>query len=155
MITQSLQEFVQFLQINKSILAIDYGMRKTGIAISNPEQTIAMPINTIYQTEDKEKIKAILNLSHIYSAGSLVVGLPVNMDGKISSQTTILLKFAGMLSNATSLPIYLQDERLTSRAADSLLKSLGFNRRKRNNKDDAIAASMLLETTLNSIQKLP
>lgn len=154
MITKTLLEFKELLQINKPIIAIDYGMRKTGLAISDPGQTIAMPFNTIYQTDEKEKIKTILNLATSYAACGIVVGLPINMDGTVSNQTTILLKFATILSLATKLPTYLQDERLSSKAADSLLKSLGFTRRERNNQDDAVAASLLLETTLMSMQKL-
>ncbi|WP_341763682.1 Holliday junction resolvase RuvX [Candidatus Tisiphia endosymbiont of Beris chalybata] len=154
MITKTLLEFKALLQINKPIIAIDYGMRKTGLALSDPGKIIAMPFNTIYQIDKKEKIKAILNLATSCLACGIVIGLPINMDGTISEQTTILLKFTDTLNLATELPIYLQDERLSSKAANSLLKSLGFNRRERNNKDDAIAASMLLETTLNSMQKL-
>ena len=55
MIIAVLQEFFQLLQANRPIIAIDYGMRKTGIAISNQEQTIAMPLKTIYETIEEEK----------------------------------------------------------------------------------------------------
>ncbi|XVN43184.1 MAG: Holliday junction resolvase RuvX [Candidatus Rickettsia vulgarisii] len=154
MIIDTLEKFSELLQPNKPIIAIDYGARKIGVAISNPEHTIAMPIKTINTPEEKEKIKEILNLIEAYSACAIVVGLPISMNGETSNQTTILLKFTEHLSLATNLSIYLQDERLTSKAADSLLKSFGLNRKQRNNQDDSIAASMILETTLNSIQKL-
>lgn len=154
MIIYHIQEFSDLLESNKPIIAIDYGAKKIGIAISNPEHTIAMPIKTIHNVEEKEKIKEILTLIENYSACAIVIGLPISMNGKISNLTTILLKFTEKLSLTTNLPIYLQDERLTSKAADSLLKALGLNRRQRNNQDDSIAASLILETTLNSIQKL-
>ncbi|MDN3030206.1 MULTISPECIES: Holliday junction resolvase RuvX [Rickettsieae] len=154
MIIAVLQEFFQLLQANRPIIAIDYGIRKTGIAISNQEQTIAMPLKTIYETIEEKKIKSILDLVATYSICGIVIGLPISMNGNSSEQTIIVLKFSATLSSATNLPIYLQDERLTSLAANNLLKSLGVKRRERNQKDDSIAASMILETTLDSIKKL-
>lgn len=154
MIIATLQEFFQLLQANKPIVAIDYGIRKTGIAISNQEQTIAMPLKTIYETIEEKKIKSILDLVATYSICGIVIGLPISMNGNSSEQTIIVLKFSATLSSATNLPIYLQDERLTSLAANNLLKSLGVKRRERNQKDDSIAASMILETTLDSIKKV-
>lgn len=154
MIIATLQEFFQLLQAKKPIVAIDYGIRKTGIAISNQEQTIAMPLKTIYETIEEKKIKSILDLVATYSICGIVIGLPISMNGNSSEQTIIVLKFSATLSSATNLPIYLQDERLTSLAANNLLKSLGVKRRERNQKDDSIAASMILETTLDSIKKV-
>ena len=58
------------------------------------------------------------------------------------------------LIKKTNLPVYLLDERLTSRAADSMLKNMGLNRRQRNERDDMVAASMILETALESVKKL-
>ncbi|MDR0296397.1 MAG: Holliday junction resolvase RuvX [Rickettsia sp.] len=154
MIIATLQEFFQLLQANKPIIAIDYGTRKTGIAISNQEQTIAMPLKTIYETIEENKIKSILDLVATYSICGIVVGLPISMNGQSSEQTIIVLKFSTKLSFVTNLPIYLQDERFTSLAANNLLKSLRIKRRERNQKDDSVAASMILETTLDSIKKV-
>ena len=72
------------------------------------------------------------------------------MDGTKSDQTIIVEKFAEKLEKRTNLPIFFQDERLTSRAADNLLKSFGIKRKNRNENDDLAAASMILETTLNA-----
>ena len=82
------------------------------------------------------------------------MGLPVNMDGTNSEQTKIVVNFVNKLAKKTNLPIYLQDERLTSKAADSLLRNMGFNRKQRNERDDMAAASMILETTLESARRL-
>ena len=76
------------------------------------------------------------------------------MDGTSSSQAKIVTSFVNKLAKETNLPIYLQDERLTSRAADNMLKNMGFNRRQRNERDDMAAASLILETVLESVKKL-
>jgi putative Holliday junction resolvase len=80
--------------------------------------------------------------------------MPFNMDGTSSLQTQIVQKFATSMEEKTDLPIFLQDERLTSRAADSFLKSFGQSRKTRNNNDDSVAASMILESTLSGLRKL-
>ena len=73
------------------------------------------------------------------------------MDGSQSSQTEIVLKFVAKLAARTNIPIFLQDERMTSKAADNFLKLLGSNRKKRNDSDDAVAAALILETVLQSV----
>ncbi len=153
MIATTLQEFFQLLSINKPIIAIDHGEKKIGIAISNQEQTISMPLKTIYAIKEQDKINAILELISTYSVCAIVLGLPISLNGNYSDQTNITLKFGEKFSLSTNLPIYLQDERLTSKLANNLLKSIGISRRKRNQKDDAIAASLILETTLNSMKR--
>lgn len=81
---------------------------------------------------------------------AIVIGLPINMDGTKSEQTILTEKFAEKLEKRSNLPIFLQDERLTSKAADNLLKGFGLKRKDRNNQDDLAAASLILETVLNS-----
>jgi putative Holliday junction resolvase len=76
------------------------------------------------------------------------------MNGSISDQAQIVKNFAKILDQNVCVSIYLQDERLTSKSADSLLKSFGFTRKQRNAMDDAIAASIILEATLDSMKHL-
>ena len=157
MITSNLQEFHQLFrdsQNNKPILAIDYGQKKLGLAISDPNYMISMPLKTLNCIDDSEKIKIILSFIDEYSACALVIGLPIMMDGTASNQALLVQNFTNYLSTKTDLPIYMQDERLTSRAANNLLKSLGLKRNKRNQQDDSVAAGMILETVLSAIKFL-
>jgi len=154
MILSSLQEFYSFFENNKPIIAIDYGAKKIGLAISSPDYLIAMPYLVISNAKDSEKITKILDVILKNKVCGIVIGLPVNMDGTDSKQTTIVKNFATNLAKKTLLPLYLQDERLTSKLADNLLKNMGFNRKKRNEIDDVLAASLILETTLEAIKRL-
>lgn len=154
MIVDNLQEFYKVLIIGTPIISVDYGLKKTGIAVSNQERTIAMPIKIITKQADGEKVEEILNLATTYSACGIVIGLPISMNGQMSEQSKIVQKFAENFSKLTPLPIYLQDERLTSKAANSFLKSFGMNRKERNNRDDSVAASMILETVLHAMNLL-
>jgi putative Holliday junction resolvase len=154
MIITSLQEFYSFFQPNKPVLAIDYGGKKIGIAISSPDHFMAMPHSIILASKEPEKLEKIARIASQNNICALVIGLPVHMDGTHSDQTKTVINFAEKLSKKTNLPIYLQDERLTSRAADSLLKTMGLNRKQRNERDDMAAASLILETTLESVKRM-
>lgn len=154
MIARGLQEFYQLIKPNTPIIAVDFGEKKIGIALSDPGQTIAMPLEVYSNSSADLKIKKILETASKYSASGIVMGLPVNMDGSDSDQTQRVLEFTKTLSEATDIMIFLQDERLTTKAAGNLLKSFGLTRKERNNNDDRIAASMILETVLDSLKRL-
>lgn len=149
MIAPSLQEFYSKCQKGKPILAVDYGVKKVGIAISDPMHIMALPYTILRDVKSEaQKIEKIASLCCAENISGVVVGLPVNMDGTDSSQTKLVNIFAAKLSQKIDLPIYLQDERLTSRFADNFLKGFGLNRKQRNERDDLAAASMILETAL-------
>lgn len=155
MITFNLLDFYQVLEEYKPLMGIDYGINKIGIAISDPKRSVASPLsnissyNSIYQ-----KLELILSLIKKHSICGIVLGFPLSMNSKLNQQTKIVERFAKFLLQSCNLPIYLQDERLTSLAANNLLKCLGLKRKKRNSQDDAVAASILLESALFSMLKL-
>jgi len=151
MIIQSLQEFYSSLTTHSPLLAIDFGLRKIGVAISDHNKMIAMPIEVASFQDDKARIKYIAELIAKHKACGLVIGLPIKMDGTYSDQTHMVVKFVKKLSCEVSIPIFMQDERLSSAAANSLLREAGMNRRDRNEVDDKIAASLILETVLKQM----
>lgn len=154
MIKASLQEFYALLKPNMPILGIDYGKKKMGFAISDPSKTISVPLEVqIFDKEDK-KIAYILGMIEKHKICAIVLGKPVNMDGSESEGVKIIEKFAGMLSDSSEKPIFLQDERLSTKAAHSLLRSAGMKRKARDEVDDQISASLILETVIDSIRNL-
>jgi putative Holliday junction resolvase len=154
MIIATLQEFCKYFKLGQPLIGIDYGQKKLGLAISSQNHQMSMPLQLLTGDSEKKKLNEIVEIAKNKNACAIVVGLPFNMDGTKSEQTFIVEKFTEKLVRRTHLPIFFQDERLTSRAADSLLKSFGIKRKNRNATDDLTAASMILETTLNSSQNL-
>jgi putative Holliday junction resolvase len=150
MIINSLQEFCQFFQKGKPIISIDYGLKKLGLAISTPDHHLPMPLRIIENESDRKKITDVISILKENNICAIVIGLPINMNGTKSEQTLIVEQFATKLTKRTELPIFFQDERLTSKAANNLLKDFGLKRKNRNSIDDLAAASMILETTLDS-----
>ena len=154
MIIDTLQEFCTFFKLGQPLIGVDYGQKKIGLAISTPDHQMSMPLQLLTGDSEKKKLNEIADIAKNKHACTIVIGIPFNMDGTKSEQTLIVEKFTEKLERRTHLPIFLQDERLTSRAADNLLKSFGIKRKNRNKNDDLTAASMILETTLQSRQHL-
>ena len=153
MISHTLEEFCKNLAPGQRLIAIDYGSKKLGVAISDPSLCMSLPMKEIIEPNNERKIAHIIRISKENAAGGIVIGLPINMDGTRSEQTEIVQKFAHKLALKTDLSIFLQDERMTTKAADNLLKTLGLKRKERNTRDDSIAACLILDTVLDYYQK--
>ncbi len=107
-----------------SILAIDVGEKRIGVAVAGLTSRLAQPLCTIYAHDGSSQ--EIAELAHRQSARAIIVGLPRNMDGKETAQTALVKKFADTLRATTDLPLYFQDETLTSVEARTELELRGL-----------------------------
>lgn len=138
------------------VVAIDYGRKKMGIAISDPNKVIATPFKVIQANKDNiSTIKKILDLLKPYEKEieTILIGLPVLLSGNESEMTKEVKSFVEEFKKHTSFNVLTYDERLTSHAADTSLKEVGYKRKKRDKISDAIAASIFLQDYLDSIKK--
>lgn len=127
-------------------LAIDYGTRRTGLAICDPGETIVSPLTVLQSRESlPEQIAQIVETENVEA---VVLGLPLNMDGSEGPQTQLVKKFADQLQSRLSIPVYLQDERLSSFGAEEKLAPANLTRRKMKERLDAVAAAEILEAFL-------
>ena len=127
-------------------LAIDYGTRRTGLAICDSDETIASPLAVI--EGQKKLLRSIVEVVEAEKVNAVVLGLPLNMTGTESSQTKLVLKFAEQLKDHLHIPIHFQDERLSSFGAEEKLASANFTRSRRRKRLDAVAAAEILEAFL-------
>jgi len=132
-------------------LAIDYGTKRTGLAICDSAETIASPL-TVIQGQ-KELLTKISKTVDAENVEAIVLGLPLNMTGSESAQTKLVLKFAEQLKNRLHIPVHLQDERLSTFGAEEKLASVKLTKGKKKKRLDAIAAAEILEAFLE--QKTP
>ena len=152
-VCNDLQSFRQILT-NGPLLALDYGSKKIGVAVSSPSRSISLPLGIVENKGGKvdDYLKeTILSQSII----GIVIGLPVRTDGSETEGSESVRGFANHLSSLLNLPILLQEERRTTLAANSLLKIAGFNRKTRNKSDDSIAACLILDAVLNGLLQSP
>ena len=132
------------------LLGIDYGRVRIGVSVSDETRMIARPLCCLeYKKDFIEKLQK--ELKPLLPIDEIVIGLPLDMRGKDSPMTEEVRKFADYLHKALQLPIVLWDERLTSAQAERQLRDAGMNRKKRAEFNDTLAASLILQSYLDSL----
>jgi putative Holliday junction resolvase len=137
-------------------LAIDLGGKRIGLAISDPTGTLARPLDVV-RAAGGEQVRAIVALVDRLAReegglGTIVVGLPLRLDGTPNDQTPLVTAFVEALRRAVPQRIVLQDERLTSVEAESRLALRDRDWRSRKKKLDAAAAAIILQDYLDAHQ---
>jgi len=127
-------------------LAIDYGTKRTGLAICDPAETIVSPLAVL--EGQKELLKKIADVVKANGVEAVVLGLPLNMDDSEGPQAKLVLKFADQLKEHLDIPIHFQDERLSSFGAEDKLAPADFTRGEKRKRLDAVAAAEILEAFL-------
>jgi putative Holliday junction resolvase len=135
------------------LLAFDFGHRRIGVAVG---QTLTCSANalTTLSSAGRPEWTAILRLVHEWKPVALLVGLPLDGEGKETAMSRDARAFAAQLSKRTGLVVHFVDERLTSRLAESRfaeMRAEGSLKRKDSDRIDAIAAQIILENWLQSL----
>jgi putative Holliday junction resolvase len=127
-------------------LGIDYGRRRIGLAIGDDALRIASPLDTLPAANDPAKDAArVVDRAAHEGVEALVVGLPLNMDGSAGPQAAQTRRFIEALRARAQLPVYEQDERLTTHAAEEALQEAGLSQRARAARRDKLAAQLILQ----------
>lgn len=148
MIIENLQDFIKQTEKGR-LIALDVGTKTIGLAITDDTQSIITPVDTIYRKGNKKDIPILLNIFQEKKVKGIIIGLPLSFDNKDTNCSTFIKRFTNNLSLETDLPIFFQDERLSSfEAEDLMLDKVGFNKTKK--VVDKIASSYILESFLNN-----
>lgn len=132
------------------LLAVDYGERRIGLAISDPTGTIASPAGAIMRRAGKRPpIAEIIRRAVSLEARGFVIGLPLDGDGNDTPRSIEVRAIAREIERRTGLGVELLDERYTTAAALRAIRDMGGSTRGRKEDVDALAASVLLQQVLN------
>jgi len=135
-------------------LGLDLGSRTLGIAVSDKTGLIATSYKTIRHNEEYDKLVNIVNdLVDELEIDTIVLGFPKNMNNTIGFKGELSLSFKKMLENKIKIPIYLEDERLTTVTANNVLISGNVSRKKRKKVVDSLAATIILQSYLDRRDK--
>ena len=133
-------------------MALDYGERRVGVAVSDPEGTIALPLETIERDPRGERaLERLEQLVRDYEVEDIVVGLPLHMDGRAGEQAERARAFGLAVGKRTGIEVESLDERWTSQEAERLMRPAGASKRRRQKRRqnlDTAAATILLRTWL-------
>ena len=134
------------------VLAVDYGDKRVGLAVSDPTGTIASPYAT--WPRDRCTPGAFTELAKSQGIGRIVVGLPLHAGGEESRKSAQVRAFADRLAREIDTPIDLWDERFTTVEAEGLLLAAGLTRRRRAHRRDKVAAQVILQSYLDAHPEL-
>ena len=129
----------------QTLLAFDFGLKRTGVAVGNTVTGSARPLVTVDATDNVKRFAAIAGLIAEWGPSTLIVGRPLNTSGEATEMTARAERFARQLQGRFGLPVKFADERYSSAAAGDALK-VG---RKDKQKIDAAAAAIILQAWLD------
>ncbi len=149
MITNNIEDFIKYLEKKKPILSIDYGLKRIGLAISDPEWLVAFPMKVI---KSKKEIYDIIKSEDITG---VIIGMPLDLQGKITALCNEIMELSRFIESkiGKNISIMLKDERFTSKFADNILKGHGYNVSHRRDKEDMVSACIILQEVLDKIIK--
>jgi len=131
------------------ILAIDFGLKRIGLAVSDALGITAQGLPTLHRTRLGDDLSAIQALAARYSVREVIVGDPRGHSGQPTAMASKAARFRDLLQKGLRLEVKLWDERLTSVEANRLLKSAGLSQGKRLKAVDQVAATLLLQNYLD------
>ena len=132
-------------------MALDYGERRIGVAVSDPTRTIGSPLTTLQRRAGKRPPwPEIARIVQEHEVDEAVVGLPLDLSGEETAWTAEVRGFGDDLARRTGLPVHWIDERMTSVMAEQAVRGMGLKRGEREQKErvDAAAAALILAAFL-------
>ena len=132
------------------ILAVDLGLARTGIAVSDPRELLASPVGTLEEYHLDRLVTRVAAIAAEQRAELIVVGHPKNMDGSRGESARRAEDFAAALGQAAGLPVELWDERMTTVSAIGYLNQTDVRGKKRKQVVDTVAATIILQDFLDS-----
>lgn len=135
------------------ILALDLGRRRIGLALSDELRLTAQGLETLERTNIREDIARLSELIRNRGVTCVVVGNPMRLDGSEGTQSAWARDFAAKLHRTTGVEVVAWDERLTTVEAERVLKQSGISRTRRSRAVDRLAAVILLENYLDTLDR--
>jgi len=130
-------------------LGIDFGERRIGLAISDPEGRLALPLTTVERESDRAAVARIAEIAGREAVDRLVMGEPVSVDGHRGEAVERVRRFGEKLAARTGLPLTFVGETLTTVEAAARLRAAGIDPRREPGRLDAVAAQILLQEALD------
>ena len=135
-----------------TILCLDVGDRRIGLAVSDPGNLIAIPIGALHRTRLDRDISGVLQRAEERDVDELVVGIPISLDGRLGHQARKVGAFVEALRKRTSMPVHGVDERFSTAEAERLLQQAGIQPSRDREKVDAAAAAVILQEYLDGLR---
>ena len=152
-IVYNITDYINLIPSKGSILCLDIGEKTIGLAKCDLNRTISQNLSTIIRTKFSKDIKILENLIIKNEITSLVVGLPLDINGNLNRKSQSIIRITKEINSSIKLPILLWDERNSTKAVEKfLIKELNLSRNKRKEIIDSSAASWILEGVIKLLK---
>jgi putative holliday junction resolvase len=135
--------------VSGTVLAVDYGEARLGVAISDPTRTFVFGRENVERKSDESAFSALTKICREDMVRLVVVGLPINADGTEGGAARLARAFGAAIAARTGLPVVFADERYTTIEADEVLREQHRDWRERKKRVDRAAATLILKTFLD------
>ena len=132
------------------VLALDVGQKRIGLAVSDPLGLIALGLKVLERQDWDRDLARLMEIARPYRIQEVLVGLPRHMNGRLGEQAEEILALAQALGEALGAQVVTWDERLSTVEAERLLIQADLSRRRRRQVVDQVAATLILQTYLDS-----
>ena len=133
------------------ILAVDYGERRTGLAVSDEMGITAQGLETLMCATEEEIPYEVVRIAGELGVERIILGLPLNMNGSESEKSLKVRKIGEILKQQLNVPVIFWDERMSSLQAQRVMRELGVKPKGRKKNVDRISATLMLQEYLKSI----
>jgi len=145
-------DLAALLRPGQPLVGLDVGSTTVGVAVSDATRTVASPATVIARRAWRDDLKALQAILAEREAGGVVIGLPLEMDGREGPRCQSVRAFAANLLAAVDLPVAFWDERLSTRAVErALIEEADLSRRRRREVVDKMAAAYILQGALDAM----
>jgi putative Holliday junction resolvase len=151
---ENADSFARLLPAGARLIGIDVGSKTLGLALSDVTRTIASGLTTLKRGKFSLDVARLTELIEANGVGGLVIGLPQSLSGSEGPRAQSTRAFARNLAKRNALPILLWDERFTTSEAERLLLAAQTSRRRRAAVIDKVAATLILQTALDRMQRV-
>ena len=133
-----------------TVLGLDVGEKRIGVALSDPTDLLALPLTVIERDNSRSGMDEVLRLAVDHEAAEIVVGLPLSLSGRVGPQAARVKRFAEQLTARSAITVKQQDERFSSVQAERLLRDSGVAPSRDKPRVDMAAATVILQSYLDS-----
>ena len=129
-------------------LALDVGDARIGLAISDPRGVVCLPIEALVRSKESDDLAAVVDLAKREGSETIVVGLPLSLDGTHGPAARQMRRFTSSLRKLADIPVESYDERFTTTEAENRLRAAGYEPSRNRARLDSMAAVIILESFL-------